>query len=90
MNDAIWESRQDLRDLARGAEAAEAGDVAFLTNDGERKFSEGERIVFHENNRDLGVKNGMLRVVESVAEGLLMARLDSATRPGAGSFRLHV
>ena len=57
LNAAIREARQERGELARGAEA---GEVSFLTNDGERKFSEGDRIIFLENNRDLGVKNGML------------------------------
>ncbi len=81
LNAAIREARQERGELARGAEA---GEVSFLTNDGERKFSEGDRIIFLENNRDLGVKNGMLGVVTGVAEGRLVARLDSARGPGQG------
>ena len=36
----------------------------------------GDRIVFLENNRDLGVKNGMLGTVESVEAGRIVAQLD--------------
>ncbi|NTJ35912.1 Ti-type conjugative transfer relaxase TraA [Agrobacterium rhizogenes] len=48
--------------------------LTFQTNDGSREFAPGDRIVFLENNRDLGVKNGMLGTVESVYAG----------RPGVG------
>ncbi len=87
LNEAIREARQEAGDprIKSGeARGAEAGEVSFLTNDGERKFSAGDRIIFLENNRDLGVKNGMLGTVESVAEGRLSARLDSAQGPGQG------
>jgi Ti-type conjugative transfer relaxase TraA len=81
LNAAIREARQDSGELARGAEA---GEVSFLTNDGERKFSEGDRVIFLENNRDLGVKNGMLGTVQQAEEGRLVTRLDSAKGPGEG------
>jgi Ti-type conjugative transfer relaxase TraA len=81
LNIAVREARQDADELPRGAEA---GEVSFMTNDGERKFSEGDRIIFLENNRDLGVKNGMLGVVAGVSDGRLVARLDSAKGPGQG------
>jgi hypothetical protein len=81
LNAAIREARQDAGELARGAEA---GEISFLTNNGERKFSDGDRVIFLENNRDLGVKNGMLGVVQQAEEGRLVARLDSAKGPGQG------
>ncbi|RFC61854.1 Ti-type conjugative transfer relaxase TraA [Fulvimarina endophytica] len=52
---------------AEGQEAP--GEVTFETNDGPRAFAVGDRIVFLENDRDLGVKNGMLGTVETVGEG---------------------
>ena len=81
LNAGIREARQDAGALARGAGT---GEVAFVTNDGERKFVAGDRVIFLENNRDLGVKNGMLGVVQQVEEGRLVARLDSAKGPGQG------
>ena len=81
LNAAIREARQELGELARGAEA---GEVSVVTNDGERKFSSGDRVIFLENNRDLGVKNGTLGVVTSVSEGRLVARLDAAQGAGEG------
>ena len=55
----------------------EAGrELTFQTNNGKRAFAAGDRIIFLENNRDLGVKNGMLGTVEHVEKGLIIARLD--------------
>ncbi|MDP4026709.1 Ti-type conjugative transfer relaxase TraA, partial [Methylobacterium sp. NEAU 140] len=72
---AMAHRRADVRALnaeirsalqARGALARceEAGERSYRTNDGERAFAPGDRIVFLENSRALGVKNGMLGVVE--------------------------
>ena len=74
--------RADVRDLneAIRGELLQRGElqegVAFQTNDGERKFAEGDRILFLENNRELGVKNGMLGTVEAVEPERLNIRLD--------------
>ncbi len=62
-------------DVDRGD--GEAGrELTFQTNNGKRAFGPGDRIIFLENNRDLGVKNGMLGTVEHVEKGLIIARLD--------------
>ena len=75
-------------ELARVADDSLApGDVAheregpgraltFQTNTGQREFAPGDRIVFLENNRDLGVKNGMLGTVDHVEPGRIIATLD--------------
>lgn len=73
----------------RGGEADElAGDregpgregpglaLTFQTNNGKRDFATGDRIVFLENSRDLGVKNGMLATVDHVEPGRIIATLD--------------
>ena len=73
INDAIRTELQDRGELARGDDA---GALTFQTNDGSREFAPGDRIVFLENNRDLGVKNGMLGTVERVEEGRIIAALD--------------
>lgn len=54
----------------------DVGERVFQTNNGKRAFAAGDRIIFLENNRDLGVKNGMLGTVEHVEPGKIIARLD--------------
>jgi Ti-type conjugative transfer relaxase TraA len=84
--------RTDVRALnddirtARQAEGALTDEVAFLTTDGERRFAAGDRLVFLENDRTLGVKNGMLGTVERADEGALRVRLDPTE--GNGPSRL--
>ncbi|MEN3145620.1 AAA family ATPase, partial [Ochrobactrum sp. WV_118_8] len=77
LNADIRAALQERGELAQGnvpAVGSDAGALTFQTNDGKREFAPGDRIVFLENDRDLGVKNGMLGTVEHVA----------AQRPGAG------
>lgn len=79
INDAIRIELQDRGELAQGnvpAVGSDAGALTFQTNDGKREFAPGDRIVFLENNRDLGVKNGMLGTVEHVEAGRIVAQLD--------------
>jgi Ti-type conjugative transfer relaxase TraA len=76
LNEAIRAARQDRGELA--------GEIAYQTTEGERFFAPGDRLLFRENNRDLGVKNGMLGTVELAEEGRLGVRLDSARGPGQG------
>ncbi|CAI2936813.1 Ti-type conjugative transfer relaxase TraA [Aminobacter niigataensis] len=90
INDAIRAELQDRGELARVREADDnlaPGDVAheregpgraltFQTNAGKRDFATGDRIVFLENSRDLGVKNGMLATVDHVEPGRIIATLD--------------
>ncbi|MDI6029322.1 Ti-type conjugative transfer relaxase TraA [Corticibacterium sp. UT-5YL-CI-8] len=95
INDAIRTELQDRGELARVAEDREgSGDVAheregpgraltFQTNDGKRDFATGDRIVFLENSRDLGVKNGMLATVDYVEPGRIIVTLDGP-RGGEG------
>jgi Ti-type conjugative transfer relaxase TraA len=73
INDEIRSALQERGELAKGEDA---GALTFQTNDGKREFAPGDRIVFLENNRDLGVKNGMLGTVESVEAGRIVAQLD--------------
>lgn len=84
INDGIRSSLQERGELAKGVEA---GALTFQTNDGKREFAPGDRIVFLENNRDLGVKNGMLGTVETVERGHMVARLDGAARSGENGAR---
>jgi Ti-type conjugative transfer relaxase TraA len=79
LNEAIRSARQERGELPKG-EAA--GERRFQTNDGERAFAPGDRVVFLENNRDLQVKNGMLGTIREVGEGRLVAVLDGKGRDG--------
>ncbi len=53
-------------------------EVVYQTNDGKRAFASGDRIVLLENNRDLGVKNGMLGTVQAVEANAIHIRLDGS------------
>jgi Ti-type conjugative transfer relaxase TraA len=76
LNGAIRAARQE-----RGALA---GERPYQTAEGERAFAPGDRLLFRENNRSLGVKNGMLGTVEKAELGRLEIRLDTAKGPGQG------
>lgn len=65
--------RGDVEDRGNSGDVAE---LTFQTSNGKRAFASGDRIIFLENNRDLGVKNGMLGTVEDVEKGRIVARLD--------------
>jgi Ti-type conjugative transfer relaxase TraA len=79
LNASIRVGRQERGELA--------GELSYVTNDGERKFAPGDRIIFLENNRDLGVKNGMIGTVEAVEDGRLTARLDQPASRKEGEGR---
>ena len=87
LNEAIRAARQERGELARGKAG---GEFVYRTTEGARAFAPGDRLMFRENNRDLGVKNGMLGTVERThgpgeAEGdRLVVRLDSAQGPARG------
>jgi hypothetical protein len=76
LNDAIRDARQVRGELT--------GELVYQTTEGARAFAPGDRVLFRENNRELGVKNGMLGTVAQVTEGHLSIRLDSAQGPGLG------
>ncbi|MCZ7489092.1 Ti-type conjugative transfer relaxase TraA [Rhizobium rhizogenes] len=65
--------RGDVEDLGN---SEDVGELTFQTSNGRRAFAAGDRIIFLENNRDLGVKNGMLGTVKHVEKGKIIARLD--------------
>jgi Ti-type conjugative transfer relaxase TraA len=68
-----------LNELARGRlrQAGELGDdVAIQTEPGERSFATGDRIMFLRNERSLGVQNGTLGQVQSIARARMAVMLD--------------
>ena len=52
----------------------------FETDTGPRLFAAGDRVVFTANDKELGVKNGMLGTVEKVDDGKISVRLDDASQ----------
>ena len=76
LNDDIRDARKEQGELVKEA--------AFPTHDGERQFAPGDRLVFLENDRKLGVKNGMLGTVQRAEEGVLRVRLDPSEGKGPG------
>ncbi|TFZ55366.1 hypothetical protein E4V01_22605 [Methylorubrum sp. Q1] len=73
-----------LNAMARSALKADGllvDEARFMTARGERMFAPGDRVLFLENDRPLGVKNGMLATVETASSGRLVVKLD---RDGAG------
>ncbi|MBN7806496.1 Ti-type conjugative transfer relaxase TraA [Agrobacterium rosae] len=54
-------------------------EIVYQTVNGKRGFAPGDRILLLENNRDLGVKNGMLGRVEAVEPNAIQIRLDGSS-----------
>jgi Ti-type conjugative transfer relaxase TraA len=76
LNHAIRAARQERGELQ--------GEHIYQTTEGTRAFAKGDRLLFRENNRDLGIKNGMLGTVERADPGRLEIKLDTAKGPGMG------
>jgi Ti-type conjugative transfer relaxase TraA len=68
---------QGIRNALRGEDTE--SDVMLTTDTGKRAFAAGDRLVFCKNDKELGVKNGMLGTVEQVREGKLKVALDGET-----------
>ncbi|WP_425640373.1 Ti-type conjugative transfer relaxase TraA [Agrobacterium radiobacter] len=94
INDAIRQGLQAEGVLAKGSsqsltrEAASVGgddagqmggEIIYRTVNGKRAFAAGDRIVLLQNDRGLGVKNGMLGTVDAVEPDALQLRLDGDT-----------
>lgn len=76
------------QDQGQGKGQGQAADsanreIVYQTNDGKRGFAPGDRIVLLENNRDLGVKNGMLGTVTAVEPDAIQVRLDGTGQNAA-------
>src|SRR3954447_21388244 len=57
--------------------AGDLGDEVHLTVErGDRHFASGDRIMFLQNERSLGVKNGTLGIIEQVSEQSMAVRTD--------------
>lgn len=74
-NDDVRELNIVARDRLRaGGELGE--DVTITTERGQREFAPGDRVMFLRNERSLGVKNGTLGQVLSVAQARMAVLLD--------------
>lgn len=79
---AFAHRRKDVHTLNQAIRAAlrpvedPPPEVLLETEAGPRAFSVGDRIVFGRNDRDLGVKNGMLGTVERVSPSRVVVTLD--------------
>ena len=76
LNQAIREARQERGELV--------GQLDYQTSEGKRAFAVGDRLLFRQNDRMLGVKNGMLGTVQHAGARQLEVRLDSAKGEGRG------
>ncbi|RWY73959.1 Ti-type conjugative transfer relaxase TraA [Rhizobium leguminosarum] len=78
INAGIRARLQDRGELAKsGNPPGDKGEeLTYQTSNGKRSFARGDRIVFLENDRDLGVKNGMLGEVIAVQPDAIQVRLD--------------
>ena len=74
-NDEVRALNEAARERMR--EAGDLGDDVRLAVDrGERKFASGDRVMFLQNERGLGVKNGTLGTIEQVSERSMSVRTD--------------
>src|SRR3546814_19506083 len=77
------DEREQLNEAVR--ERLKAGgalgqEVAIKVERGERMFAEGDRIMFLQNERGMGVKNGSIGTVESVTPARMAVALDDGRR----------
>ena len=71
----VFALNQAIRGALRRA-GETAPEMIFETDTGPRAMAAGDRIVFTQNDRALGVKNGMLGTVDVVADGEIVVTLD--------------
>lgn len=74
-NDEVRALNEAARERMR--EAGDLGeDVRLTIERGARSFASGDRVMFLQNERGLGVKNGMLGTIEQVSERSMSVRTD--------------
>ncbi|NEI06608.1 Ti-type conjugative transfer relaxase TraA [Rhizobium leguminosarum] len=92
INAGIRAQLQDRGELAKANNPSgdKGEELSYQTNNGKRSFTPGDRIVFLENDRDLGVKNGMLGEVIAVAPDAIQVRLDGKAQTQDGQRQVTV
>ena len=71
---------EDIRAGLKGRGHLKGQEITYGTENGDRSFTAGDRIVFLQNDRELDVKNGTLGTVEKVGDGRVLARIDGSGR----------
>ncbi|XAZ26074.1 Ti-type conjugative transfer relaxase TraA (plasmid) [Sinorhizobium sp. B11] len=92
INADIRAALQERGELAKGIGGSEdrGHELGYQTSVGKRFFARGDRIVFLENDRDLGVKNGMLGEVVTVAPDAIQVRLDGKAQTSDGQRQVTI
>ncbi|MGO6798625.1 Ti-type conjugative transfer relaxase TraA, partial [Rhizobium ruizarguesonis] len=92
INAGIRARLQDRGELSRSTSTSDdrGEELTYQTHNGKRSFARGDRIVFLENDRDLGVKNGMLGEVIAVAPDAIQVRLDGKAQTQDGQRQVTV
>ncbi|NEH63711.1 Ti-type conjugative transfer relaxase TraA [Rhizobium ruizarguesonis] len=92
LNAGIRARLQERGELSRSTSTSDdrGEELTYQTNNGKRSFARGDRIVFLENDRDLGVKNGMLGEVIAVAPDAIQVRLDGKAQTQDGQRQVTV
>lgn len=90
LNADIRSRLQELGALAKGEDGQSeiGGEALFETKDGPRTFASGDRVLFLQNDRELGVKNGMLGTVLAAHTNWLRVRLDGRAKGRDGTGRV--
>lgn len=80
---AFAHRRKDVHALNQAIRGAlkeakpQSDEIMYLTDTGYRAFAKDDRIVFTQNNREMGVKNGMLGTVSHADEHGIKVQLDN-------------
>lgn len=74
-NKDVYAINQGVRASLMEAGELEAGQ-SFQTARGTREFAAGDRVLFLQNDSELGVKNGMLGTVKAIGQGKIEVDLD--------------
>jgi len=71
----VHKLNQAIRASVRSEDRAQ-NDLLFQTETGKRAFGAEDRIVFTRNDKELGVKNGMLGTVRQASNGKMVVHID--------------
>ena len=89
--DDVHEINETIRDMRKAIGELE-DDQTFATANGSRQFAKGDRLLFTRNDRDTGVKNGMLGTVTNISKDRITVLLDDKTaddRPRSLTFSIQ-